>query len=440
MNDARCKWELSDIPVNDERWALVQRVVASHCFAKAPQLRDFLLYITSHFLTNREAEINEYRIGSSVLGRRPDFEQAGDNIVRVQARHLRKKLEDYFASEGLREPLLIIIPKGAYVPCFEPRAPLEDTVVAVQPETRSRRGLWLLCALAIALAVSTGAFWWKTVQLQKRVESSPAPPSPAAHALWPLVFAKGQPTNIVVADTCLVMLQDILHSDITLKEYATHSYPSDLLAQVRDPQLKSALELISKRQYTSLGDVNAVSSLLPISARYGAKGAIRYSRHLNIREFKTDNFILVGSRRGVPWVQLFETKLNFSLERSAQSDKFIYRNKSPLPGEREAYATTGDASGPSETYSLIALLPNLGKTGNVLLLAGLTMVGTEAAGEFVATQEFADELAKRLPSRPGEPQKYFEMLIRTKAVGGAARETDVMAARVPGATATARVP
>jgi hypothetical protein len=35
---------------------------------------------------------------------------------------------------------------------------------------------------------------------------------------------------------------------------------------------------------------------------------------MTLREFKMGNFVLIGSRRGVPWVQLFEPQLNFSME------------------------------------------------------------------------------------------------------------------------------
>ena len=78
----------------DDRWALVQRIVASQCFIKAPQLRDILLYLTRRALEDNPSGISEHELGCNVLGRRPDFNPNEDNIVRVQVRHLRKKLED----------------------------------------------------------------------------------------------------------------------------------------------------------------------------------------------------------------------------------------------------------------------------------------------------------------------------------------------------------
>src|SRR5215467_7692970 len=109
----------------DERWALVQRVVAGAPFARAPQLRGILLFVTERLLTGRLNEINEYEIGRVVLGRRETFNPHEDNIVRVQARHLRAKLEQYFETEGKREPVVVTIPRGSYVPTFEARRTAE---------------------------------------------------------------------------------------------------------------------------------------------------------------------------------------------------------------------------------------------------------------------------------------------------------------------------
>jgi hypothetical protein len=68
-----------------------------------------------------DGRITEQQIGVHVFGWRPDYNPGEDSIVRSQARFLRGKLESYFSSEGADEPIHITIPKGTYVPLFEPR-------------------------------------------------------------------------------------------------------------------------------------------------------------------------------------------------------------------------------------------------------------------------------------------------------------------------------
>ncbi len=42
-----------------------------------------------------------------------------DPVVRVEARRLRAKLEEYYATCGAEAPVIIRIPKGSYMPVFE---------------------------------------------------------------------------------------------------------------------------------------------------------------------------------------------------------------------------------------------------------------------------------------------------------------------------------
>src|SRR5712692_5979702 len=149
--------------VEDERWALVQRIASSRPFARASQLREFLLFVTSRALTGRLSEINEVEIGRTVLGRRAAFNPQEDNIVRVQARHLRAKLDDYFRTEGKDEPQILTIPKGTYVPSFEPcPAPPQAPLVKKRlPDSWSFNRKHLLTLVLLAIISGMGITIWK---------------------------------------------------------------------------------------------------------------------------------------------------------------------------------------------------------------------------------------------------------------------------------------
>jgi len=157
--------------------------------------------------------ISAHDIGCNVLGRRPDFNSNEDNIVRVQVRHLRKKLEDYFSTEGLKEPLILVIPKGAYVARFEPRnsqpaqrpAVLPDSeprpALAVIPPAAKSRYPWRVVAVLSVLLVAltaTAIFLWRQRQAQRLVSLvSGQYPSAVGDVLWSKMFAPGQELSIV---------------------------------------------------------------------------------------------------------------------------------------------------------------------------------------------------------------------------------------------------
>ncbi len=433
------------MPAVEDCWNLVQRIVCSRHLVKAPQLREILLYISRRSLTENAAAISEQEIGCKALGRRADFNSNEDNIVRVQVRHLRRKLEEYFASEGAAEPLLMTIPKGGYVPRFEPRVETVEVEAATAPppavDAVARAGArvgWRFVALAVLLALLgfSAALAWKQPAMLRSASALVAQAG-RADPLWSRIFSPGQKTDIVLADSCLVAVQDILDTDIPLSDYLTKAYPDKLIQSVPDQKLRAALQLIAARQYTSLGDASLASKLIETSRRYTAQANIRYSRFLSVREFKSGNFILIGSRRGIPWEQLFEPQLNFAMEEDRARHVYLFRNKAPHADELTTYQ-------PSETldcytYADIALLPNLAGTGSVLILSGIDMAGTEAAGELLASSEFSDLLVKMLGPRSGPaPASYIEMLMQAKVVAGATQSPKIVAYRLlPGRSLSA---
>ena len=431
--------------------ALVRRILASKPFLKANQLRDILLFITERALSDADSVIKEHEIGCDVLGRGPEFNPHEDNIVRVQIGHLRKRLDEYFAGEGINESLRLVVPKGSYLPRFEQRLeqrlaePVTTTVVpepvvpassgpassAPVPEQEpavsgiGRRG-FAVVLLSIMALTSVAVWQWPLrspgTKIQKATQLS------RAGRFWTALFG-AEPASIVVADTCLVMMQDILDTDIPLDEYLGGTYPEQVLNRAATPSLRNALRLIASRQYTSIGDLNTASALMGLGTRYGAAPPrIRYSRHLNIREFKSGNFILIGSRRGIPWVQLFEPQLNFAIEEDKATRSYYILNRHPRTGEPARWSQRKENGNVTETYANLAVLPNLEGSGQVMMLGGLTMDSTEAAGELVTGPGFEQMLASLQPA--GSQPRHFELLLRMPVTGGIARSPEIVASRI----------
>jgi hypothetical protein len=101
--------------------AQVARILASEGFARSPRMQRFLEFVVEETLTGRAAHLGEYAIAVSVFDRGEDFEPALDPIVRNDARRLRLKLAEYYRTAAhLEDRVSIGIPKGGYVPVFEP--------------------------------------------------------------------------------------------------------------------------------------------------------------------------------------------------------------------------------------------------------------------------------------------------------------------------------
>lgn len=168
--------------------AQLDRVLASDIFRSAPQLTSFLSYVVEQALAGRAGELKGYTIAVEAFGRPADFDPQSDPIVRVEAGRLRKALNLYFAAEGVRDPIRIAIPVGAYVPSFMQRMPAEFEPVATAPEPASPappevrpRRLWLYAAGSAALAAVIALAAWHLAD----IGSPPGAGSPGIEAQAP---------------------------------------------------------------------------------------------------------------------------------------------------------------------------------------------------------------------------------------------------------------
>ena len=131
--------DLSEAEVN-ELLALVDRVSRSPQLRRASRLRELLLYIGKQSIEKGRTDLHEQEIGCSVFGRPSSYDTSQDNIVRVNATELRKRLESYFATDGASEAWVLEIPRGGYSPVFSRR--VESAPVAPR-EWPATDHLWL---------------------------------------------------------------------------------------------------------------------------------------------------------------------------------------------------------------------------------------------------------------------------------------------------------
>jgi hypothetical protein len=418
---------------SEERQALVERVLRSRSFEKSARLREFLGFTCRRALEECGADVHEQDIGCAVFGRPADYDTSVDNIVRVNASQLRKKLEQYFAGEGAAERLVLTLPKGRYVPDFHERAVEPAAVAAPAAEQeaaggwlenrRMRRGVVALAAVAPVLAVVCLAMAFNLrqprVQSRNELESNPN-----LNALWSQLIRKDMRTDVVVTDSSLGLIQDLIGHSIPLADYV---HP-DVWGQVEElkgrPEAQEAARLAARRHYTSFANVNLARRILSLAGDDQNRIGVHFAREFGARQMKADNVILFGSVRANPWVELIEGQMNFRFGFDAQSRRSYFANRHPKPGEPATYANDNVVS-----YCRVAFLPNLDRTGNILAISGTEMEGTEVGGEFLTSERWISNLRRFIPVDRNGRFPGFEVLLRASKIAGPASGFEVVASR-----------
>ncbi len=111
-------------------------VLASEMFRRAPTLARILEYLCESQMRG-ETFIKEYEIATQVMGRSHDFDPQQDGSVRVNLHHLRKKLKQFYETEGAGHAVWISLPIGQSLPSFVVQTPEsgQDHALPVATET-----------------------------------------------------------------------------------------------------------------------------------------------------------------------------------------------------------------------------------------------------------------------------------------------------------------
>jgi hypothetical protein len=427
-----------------ECWRLAHRIASSRGFGRSELLRKLLFYLCSRHAQGRASELIERQIGIHVFGRVEGYNSNDDNIVRNYIRRLRKRLDEYFAAEGLNEELGLDIPRGSYIPAFYsriPKRPIEEsppveTSSALPPLStglsedapsgrKSTRIAFCIAAFVlIALAAIASRGLLKTGRANGGNPGEPVNPS---SALWSQLFQRDRDTFIVTADSGLVILEELIGRSVSLDEYSSGKYRS---AAGLNSKLPSAeVEELGTRRYTSTVDLELVLRLSQLKQVHPERLLVRYSRDLRMDNLRSSNAILLGSADSNPWASLFEQQLNFRFSYDPRKRRApVILNQRPLAGEQPVYQN--DYEGPwHRTYGTVSWQPNLDGAGHVLLISGIDMAGTEAAGVFVLNPSLMKPILTRATT-PDGAIRSFELLIESDNVAANASRPRAVVERI----------
>lgn len=434
------------LPAQEQCERQVQRILRSATFRNATMLQQLLQFLAAKAFEHGSESLKEYTIGVEALSRPQDFDPKTDTIVRVQIHRLRQKLKEYYDSDGSRDPILIDIPKGHYLPSFEafavpdpgvdrpagphPGAPLLDAHVSVaasflgnghaakaasatqapsQPLRLPQIGRILLVAAAAA-AVFAAGFWIGNLRHRAErdaaaAESLAARQADPVRAFWTSLL--GNDTAPVIAYPDAVFLLDDSNDLFRFRRGA-----SDDRGALVDPHVAQqfasnpalvarAGQLYYENAYFGSGDAQGLAILTNLFGQMGIRPTIKPSREITPDDLKQHNVIMLGSS--------FQ---NFAVAQLSNSGDFSFRNPDtrleewrglivnahPRPNEAATYHTERDPVTQvlKTDYSLITIQPGVVPGRYIATLGGLDTTGTEGAVLYATSRPGVEELTRTL--------------------------------------------
>jgi hypothetical protein len=402
----------------------VEKIANSHTLHSSESLRKLLRYLAEHALDHPGTPLKEYQIATEVFGRPAAFDPQLDSTIRVQAGRLRLKLAEYYASEGAEDPVQVEMPKGSYLVSFHSRTAdsakihlqaVRDPVVEETGIQNSRRWRVAVVCLSVLLLITLVTIGW-LLSSGKKTAAAVAPGGEIVPAefttFWrPFVSAPDEPW-VIFSNAKFVGRPE------TGMRYFVGG--SDAVAPV-------ILD-----HYTGVGEVLAVHNLDRVFNLLHRQIRLKRGSLFSLDDAKNNKLIFVGSPaenltlRDIPGTKEFVFQY---LTSGPRTGDLSVANIHAQAGEASYYIGTPDTSPLSEDYAVIALVKGLDPAHSVLILAGTTTIGTQAAVEFVCDQNSLHELLQRINAADANGVKPFEALLRVKVARGVPVKSSIVAVR-----------
>ncbi len=340
-------------------------------------------------------DVKERTIGIEVFHRPPNYDTAQDNIVRVTANEVRKRLAQYYGKGGA--DVIITLPLGAYLVAFEWRSaaaresPLESKSPNVaETETvshsRFRPALKIIIVTMVVAVALIAATSYERFHLQDVVQK-----------VWAPLLENDKPVLICVAQPVAYLPPSA----------ATTGASSNRFVPLPDA-------------FVGVGDAYALADITDVLSSRGKHWHLLAGNETPSQELKSGPVILIGAFSN-PWTLRLTENLRFTYD---LDPKNVIRDRMQPNRQWRLENLTPDWQTP-EDYAIVSrfVSPETGEP--VIVVAGLTNFGTEAAGEFLTSRDILDVAFHDAPKdwRSGN----FQFVLHTKLIGKTPERPTVVA-------------
>ncbi len=377
----------------------LERVLSSSAFRTSPRSQEFLRFVVERVLAGEEQSIKERNIAVEVFGRGGDYNTSEDSFVRVKASEVRRRLAEYYKAPSPEDTLRIELPVGGYVPNFvrlEPEQPPSAETPAVAPPPKSRKWLGWRTGIPV-VAVAAAAFLLYSLRTKA---TSPM------DDLWAPILSSSEP---------LVIFLPLPPSFTPLAEADAQSLTDPPWAAVSPSGERRLLAMTPHK--VGLGAAVGAIRFASVCARNGKPYILKAGEDFSFADLRNQPSVLFGAFSS-PWTVEINNEYRFKFVRGQgiQDGQNPSREWRPVPGRH--------SGSPAEDYALATRVFD-SKSGRIVIIAaGISTFGTQAAAEFLTDPARLTELAKRSPHPLNRGN--FQVLLHTKVIGNTPTPADIV--------------
>jgi len=370
----------------------LERIFHSTEFAASKRCQEFLRYVVEKTLAGHAEDLKERTIGIELLGRPASYEPSTDASVRVKAGEVRKRLHMYYSGPGASDELRIELAAGGYVPDFIPAAVGHaDQPVVIRERTASRGWPALILSAAVVLLALALLSW----QRQR--------PANVLDRFWARALSTSSPVLLCISPVPVYGL----HPDVETDKRKP-SGPEDFIAL---PQ-----------NFVGGGDVLALGRMTSMFADMRHKYRVRLGNEVSFHDLRDSPSVLIGYSY-TRWSEL-NRGLRYLIDTSRRPP-MITDNGQPT---QWALNNLKPDRSTDEDYAIVSRLLHPDTSELLVVIAGITQYGSEAASELVTERDHLEAALRGLAE--GWEKKNLELVLHVRVISGAPGSATVVARHV----------
>jgi hypothetical protein len=395
------------------------RLLEGRHFKGSKRCSEFLDYAVSQALKGNFTQLKERTLGVELFNRRSDYDTNSDPVVRATAGEIRKKIAQHY-QESVPGSVQIALPVGTYIPRFdiridpadvnaeqEKQSDLIDESIAIDiagKETKpGSRPPWALAWPIVGLTVIGATILCAAVFLYKQPAALNSK-STQQREVNAALFTFWHPFVTASSDTVAVF------SDVRSRRQ------EDGRAIGKSPTGLSTGKMASPG-ISGVGEVMGVHALDEDFASFHRALRAKRSNFFTFDDAMNENVIFLGSPLANPPLRLLQSNRSFAFQivnDDSNQPRLALINLRPQAGEPKLFMATPNEQPIKEDYALIVLAPGIHPEKKVLILAGITTFGTQAAAEFVSRPDLLKNLISHLRVSASGEVEPFEAVINVK--------------------------
>jgi hypothetical protein len=340
-----------------------------------------LRYVVERSLEGHSGHLKERTLGVEVFGREPDYDTNLDPVVRTSAVEIRKRIAQYYHEPGHELEIRIDFPAGTYLAEF--RHPQKPIVDPPPPAPAKMRTVMLasMCVVVLVLAAVLVVRPWE--------------PRGVLEKFWAPMLDSSDPVLIYIGG----------YNDTV------------------PPQPLSLTDLQNSER-VAYADATALARIVSLLSTHHKRYRPRLQISANIDDLKDGPAVFIGAFNN-SWTLRLTGQLRFSFGRNQETHVSWIVDKQNPSAIKWFHQMSAPFTNVQEDYAIISRVVDP-TTGRIVVTAsGLAKFGTEAAGEFLTSPAYIDQISRLAPR--GWERRNMQFVIRANVIGRSSGPPQIIA-------------